>query len=294
MEQAKSKQRPLARALEQRPRAVSGGPVDPEDRIVALIRCANCGESIQGQFIGDGCYKCGHPNTDSVYGDLLIYNDDKTTVHRLHEAADVVIYSAAILGALGLFIMLIPTLAAKGAIDVVDRAFEGLKFAVLIFPVVAFVGMSLLTGNRSVSYFVQKYGNAPFLIRAAILLGVAIFAIGALSRITQVGPTLRLLTFLAWTAIPTILFFRGLSGLLKRVPNLPLSAWCGFVIAGVVILSAGGAFVHYAGPLAATDAEWEGPVVAVKTMTVLGSLGWSFGAFALLRATRRTLEVVGL
>lgn len=294
VEQANARKRPLARALEQRPRAVSGGPVDPEDRIVAAVRCANCGESIQGQYIGDGCYKCGHPNTDSVYGDLLIYSDDKSAVHRLHEAAAVVIYSAAILGALGLFIMLIPTLAAKGAIDVIDRAFEGLKFAVLIFPVVAFVGMALLTGNRSVSYFVQKYGNIPFLIRAVIYLGIGIFAIAALSRVAQVGSTLRLTTFLAWTMIPTIMFFRGLSGLLKRVPNLPLAAWCGFIIAGVMVLGAGGGFVHYAAPLAAGNSEWEGPVVAVKTLTVLGCLGWSIGAFALLRATRRTLEVVGL
>lgn len=294
MEQANAKHRPLAKALEQRPRAVSGGPVDPEDRIVALIRCASCGESIQGQNIGDGCYNCGHPNTDSVYGDLLIYNDDKTTVHRLHEAAAVVIYAAAILGALSLFIMLIPTLAATGAIDVIDRAFEGLKFAVLIFPVVAFVGMALLTGNRSVSYFVQKYGNIPFLIRTTIYVGIGLVLMAVVAKYTAIGPTLRLATFLAWTTIPTIMFFRGLAGLLKRVPNLPLAAWCGFVIAAVIILAIGGGFVHYCAPLAVEKAEWEGPVVAVKTMIVLGCMGWSIGAFALLRATRRTLEVVGL
>jgi hypothetical protein len=286
-----AKDRPLARALE-RPRAIPGGPVDPEDRIVADILCVNCSAKIRGQYLTENCYQCGHPNTDSVYGDLLVYSEDKTAVTHLHESALVVIYSAMFTGVLGLIIMLMPMLSATGAIDVIARAFDGITFAVLVFPLVAFVGMLLLTRHRSLNYFAERYANVAFLVRAAIFLIVAVAAIGLAAR--YVGPALRVVAFLVWTMLPPIMFFRGLAGLLKRVPNLPLAAWCNFLIAGIVLLGLGGVGVAFMAPLANQSAEWEGPVVALKAITVLATIGWSIGAFAILRATKRTLEVVGM
>ena len=291
MKSGDAKDRPLVRALE-RPRAVPGGPVDPEDRIVADILCVNCSAKIRGQYLTDNCYECGHPNTDSVYGDLLVYSEDKTVVTRLHESALVVIYSAMFTGVLGLIIMLMPMLAATSAVDVIARAFDGIKFAVLVFPLVAFVGMLLLTRHRSLSYFEERYANVPFLVRAAIFLIMGVAAIGFASL--YIGPTLRVLAFMVWTMLPPLMFFRGLAGLLKRVPNLPLAAWCNFLIAGILLLGIGGVAVAYLAPLASQSAEWEGPVVALKAVTVLATIGWSIGAFAILRATKRTLEVVGM
>lgn len=291
MKPGEAKDRPLVRALEQ-PRAIPGGPVDPEDRIVADILCVNCSAKIRGQYLTEGCYQCGHPNTDSVYGDLLIYTEDKTVVTRLHESALVVIYSAMFTGVLGLIIMLMPMLSASSAIDVVTRAFDGLQFAVLVFPLVAFVGMLLLTRHRSLSYFEERYANAAFIVRAAVFLIIGVAAIGLASR--YFAPELRVAAFLIWTMLPPILFFRGLAGLLKRIPNLPLAAWCNFVIAGIVLIGIGGVTVVYMAPMANQSAEWEGPVVALKAITVVATIGWAIGAFAILRATKRTLEVVGM
>ncbi|MBI5864385.1 MAG: hypothetical protein HZB38_07745 [Planctomycetes bacterium] len=291
MEASKAKSRPLARALET-PRATSGGPVDAEDRIVADILCVNCGAKIRGQYLADNCYECNHPNTDSVYGDLLVYNDDKTVVTRLHESASVVIYSAAFTGIVGLVVMLMPMMNANNAIDVIHRAFEGIKFAVLIFPLVAFVGILLLTRHGTLKYLEQKYTNIAFLIRAAVYLLIFISVIMLASR--RVGSYMRVAAFLVWTMAQPILFLRGLYSLLRRVPNLPLAAWCNFLIAGIGLLGIGGTAVHYLDRLVPNDPTWEGPVTALKVIVVLCCMGWAAGVFAVLRATRRTLQIINM
>lgn len=282
--------RPLARAL-QAPKPQPGGPVDATDHIVADVLCVNCGAKIRGQVIHDNCYECGHPNTDSVYGDLLVYSEH-TQVTHLHESASIVIYSAAFTGLLALLIMVVPMFSAESGVDAINRAFDGLKFAVMIFPLVAFVGIMVLTRHGSLEYLESKYGNLGFLTRAGTALVLGLIAVAFASR--YAGEVVRLAAFIAWTLIPPIWFFRGLALLMRRVPNLKLATYANFVVAGVVLIGIGGIAVFYMQPMALKSAEWEGPVIALKAIIVLACVGWSIGAFNLLRGARSTLQVIGM
>src|SRR5215470_16430735 len=110
---------PLGRPPKPRRRAISAGPVDIEDRIVGDVLCIECGTSLQGQSVRQPCAACGHSNSDSVYGDFLIYSGP-AILKRLDEAATVVISVAAFTGLLGVVVIAGMLLGAQGSLDAID------------------------------------------------------------------------------------------------------------------------------------------------------------------------------
>src|SRR5215470_5059469 len=122
---------PLGKLPRVRRGAVSAGPVDVEDRITGDILCIECGTSVRGQSVRQPCAQCGHSNSDSVYGDFLIYAGPRI-LKRLDEAATVVISVAAFTGLLGMVVIAAMLLGAKSSLDAIDRAFDGLLFTAML------------------------------------------------------------------------------------------------------------------------------------------------------------------
>lgn len=199
--------------------------VDEFDNVVADVLCVGCGASLQGQGVNAQCPRCAHPISDSVYGDYLV-DSDRTRIRPLAEGARMIRYAFTMLLAL-LAMALFGTIFNQWRTPehvVIEgyklfRAFGGLS----IVP--AAVGMFLLTSRRSLPYWMAYYRrraqHVMFVVKvAATFLLVLAALIWAQQKFGLVA--LQIVAIPA-CATPLVAFFRGVEGLMRRLPNRQLA-----------------------------------------------------------------------
>jgi hypothetical protein len=54
-----------------------------------------------------------------------------------------------------------------------------------------------------------------------------------------------------------------------------------------------GLFVHLARPMIRSPSDWDGPLLAMKVIVVLGGIAWAAGVYRLLRLARGTIRLAG-
>jgi hypothetical protein len=252
-------------------------PVDLEDRVVADLRCIKCGASLRGQSVNALCPHCGHPCSDSVYGDYLIYSD-RAEVDRLDEAAHVVIYGGMLLGVIIAIAMLCMVVYSENVVEAIRRGFDTLWAGVLVSPVIATTGMVLLTRRYSIAYYEAKYFNQRFMIRAGIWAGLVVIlaCVAAYFRARD----FQVVLLAAWATVPSAAFMRGLARLMRRVPNVKLAGFAQVLGGGIWVTGVLSLLFNWLRPLAVEQADWEAPLLALQ---VLVSCGWLVLGLAGLR-----------
>lgn len=271
-------------------RSLSAGPVDLDDRVVADVWCIECGANLRGQNVREPCSGCGHPNSDSVFGDFLIYASP-VELRKLDEAATVVIVVAAFTGILGAVVIAGMLLASRSVMDAIDRAFDGLLFTAMLLPVVTIFGIMLLTRRHAVAYFVARYGNPRFL--TTIGIGSVLAAVVCAVLAHRFGAVFAAVVCTAWAVGPTAAFMFGMRGLMRRIPNQKLANFANWMVIPLVALGGLGLFVHLARPMIASPSEWDGPLLAMRVIVVLGGISWSVGVYRLLRLARGSIRIAG-
>ncbi len=264
-------------------------PVDLEDRIVADLRCIKCGIRLQGTSVNGFCPQCGHPCSDSVYGDYLIYSD-RAEIERLDEAARVVIYGGVVLGTIIAVAMLSMVTYSANMIDAVRRGFDTLWAGVLVSPVMSTTGMVLLTRRYSVAYYEAKYFHQRVLLRAGAWLAGILIALCVAAY--HLPAEFQVLLLAAWATLPSAAFMRGLVRLMRRVPNVKLATYAQVLCAGIWVTGLLSLLFNWLRPMAQNRADWEGPLIALQMVVSIGWLALAIAAFRLLLAIHRNLLAI--
>jgi hypothetical protein len=194
--------------------------LDREDHVVADLLCVRCGENLRGRLVTESCTRCGHPISDSVHGDYLIYSDP-LAVRRLCDASRLVLYGSALVIGLTVVGLLGTLLASRDVPQVIGNAFDVMRFGVSIAPLIAVVGLVLLTPRRTLEFYKARLLKTRYLIVfGLILFAVLTSAIAGYVYAPQVVATLGLVL---WILIPVAAFLRGVEGLMLRVPNYSIA-----------------------------------------------------------------------
>lgn len=276
--------------LPRKRRSLSPGPVDLEDHITQDLFCVECGGNLRGQNVRLKCQSCGHSNSDSVFGDFLIYSGP-LEIRRFEESSTVVIHVAAFTGALGLIVIVGLLMGSKGLLDAIDRAFDGLLFTAMLTPVVTIFGQALLTWRHSVAYLQARYGNPKSLVTLGI---ICVLIVVACVMFASFAPEYFAAAACAvWAIGPTVLFLNGMRGLMRRVPNNKLANFASWMTFPLIALALIGLFVHVARPAIQSPSDWDGPLLAMKVIVVLGGIGWSVGVYRLLVLARGSIRIAG-
>ena len=268
---------------------LASSPVDLDDNIVADLRCIKCGVNLRGCSINDPCQQCGHPTSDSVYGDYLIYSDRSET-HRLEDATRLIIYATIVTGLL--FVIATPVLVATAPtlIDAIQRAYDMLFTGVLLFPVVAVTGIALLTRRHEAAYYEAKYFNERGMIRAGL---IALTALTGLSLAAYYFPhTVQCCLLVAWATVPAAMFFGGLSQLMRRMPNIRLANFSRGICVGVYILGLLTLAFMLLRPRAMDNPNLQGALIALQFLTTWGWLCLGLTSLRLLVLVRRNFHVI--
>jgi len=272
-----------------RSRKATFSPVDIENRIIANIRCVECGTPLRGILVDSPCPQCGHPASDSVWGDYLIYAD-RARLDRLDEGARIVLYAGVATGVLVGVATIGMVVAAATAEDAIRRAFDTILAGLLVYPVIAITGIMLLTRRYSVAYYEARYFHARTLARAGIATGLSalLVAIGAY----YLPHGARCLLVAAWATLPTAAFMRGLSRLLRRVPNLRLAGTARTIAAGICLAGLVTFAAELLRPQAAEHVDWEAPLIATRLLASWAWIGLAVGSLRLMVALRRNFQVI--
>ncbi len=263
--------------------------VDSNDNIVADVLCIRCGQNLRGRTVHDACPSCLHPASDSVYGDYLIHVD-RANVLRLIESSTAVVLGAALLGGMVLVATLVHTVGALSFDDGVERAFDMLFTGAVIAPLVAFVGITLLTRRHGFDYFRARYGNAAFLRRTAVVALILVSA--AVAALYFAGPPTRVLVLASWATIPPAWLLRGLQLLALRLPNRRLAHSALLACVGVCVMGAFAAGVHLLRLLPADDERLSATLLVLTFFCCLGGIGMGVAILRLLMQARRSLAAV--
>lgn len=274
--------------LPRKRRSIPTGPVDLEDRIIQDVWCVECGANLQGQSVREKCSECAHSNSDSVFGDFLIYSSP-FVIRKLDEAATVVMTVAAFTGLLGVIVIAAALLSSKGFLDAIDRAFDGLLFTAMLLPVVTIFGLMLLTRHQSLAYFQARYAKPRFMAGAGITCVLVAVACGVFA--SHYGAAFAAIVCTAWAIGPTAAFLFGMRSLMRRVPNNKLANFANWMIIPLLGLGGMGLFVHLARPMIKSPSDWDGPLLAMKVLIVIGGLAWSAGVYRLLRLARGSIRI---
>lgn len=279
----------LKRTRRKKKGSIAAAPVDLEDRVVADIRCIACGASLQGHPVSEPCASCGHPCSDSVYGDYLIYAD-QSEIDRLDDAARLLVYSSVVLGLVVTGAVLATVLAAASVEEAIRRGADTLFAGVLVFTVIAVTGIVLLTRRGSVAYYEAKYFHQRTLIKAALVVATVLAALCVAAYYLPQPVEVGLLV--AWATVPAILFLRGLGRLMRRVPNVKLASLSRALAVGVAAVGLLTFLFKLVQPLGVNADEWEGPLLALRVVTSLGWIGLGVASFRLLGLIRRNLRAI--
>ncbi len=263
--------------------------IDSDDRIVADVLCIRCGHNLRGRLVADRCPNCTHPISDSVHGDYLIHAD-RPLVRGLAEAARVVEYGVAILGALMGLALLVVIMSAQSLTEIVAPAYDVVFAGAVISPVIATIGLILLTTRHTAAYYWVRFGNRRTLLRLGLLaaLVLAVIVVCALyfgNVAVQIGVVL-------WFVVPLGAFFRGVERLMRRVPNKQLAVFARGTFVGVLAFSLLAVVITLTRYWAATDQSWEDSHTAFSAINCVGGVALGVATHQLLIRVRRTLSSI--
>ena len=263
--------------------------IDADDRIVADVLCIRCGHNLRNLHVADRCPNCTHPASDSVHGDYLIHAD-RPMVRGLAEAARVVEYGVAILGGLMGLALLVVLLSARSLTEIVQPAYNVVLVGAVISPVVATIGLVLLTTQHTAAYYWVRYGNPRALLRFGLLfaLALAIIVICAV----YFGYVALEIGIVVWFLVPLGVFYRGLEHLMRRVPNNQLATFARAVFVGLLAFGALAILIFLIRRWSATDPSWEDSQTAFSAINCLGGIGLGVATHQLLVRVRRTLSSI--
>jgi hypothetical protein len=263
--------------------------IDADDRIVADVLCIRCGHNLRNLLVSDRCPNCTHPASDSVHGDYLIHAD-RPMVRGLAEAARVVEYGIAILGGLMGLALLVVLLSARSLTGMVEPAYNVVLVGAVISPVVATIGLILLTTRHTAAYYWVRYGNPRALLRFGLLftLVLAIIVICA----AYFGYVALQIGIVVWFLVPLGAFYRGLEHLMRRVPNNQLAAYARAMFVGLLAFATLAILIILLHRWSATDRSWEDSRTAFSAINCLGGIGLGVATHQLLVRVRRTLSSI--
>jgi hypothetical protein len=263
--------------------------IDAEDRIAADVLCIKCGDNLRGLHVADRCPNCNHPASDSVHGDYLIHAD-RPVVRGLAEAAQVVEYGAIVLGSLMVIALLVSLASADDLEDAIKTAYNTLFAGAIISPVVAVLGLVLLTTRHSAAYYWVRYGNPRALLRLGLLLAVVLAIIAVAAH--YFGRVALEIGIVLWFVMPLAAFFRGLERLMRRVPNNQLATFARATFVGLLAFGVLSILVILTNHWSAEDPSWRDSQLAFSAITCVGGLALGIAACLLMVRVRRTLDSI--
>ncbi len=260
--------------------------LDREDRVIADLLCVRCGKNLRGQVATAACADCGHPISDSVHGDYLIYSDP-LMVRTLAVASRLVLYSALLLiglTGLGLFATV---LGSRDVRVIIANSFDVIRFGASIAPLIAAIGLVMLTPRRTLAYYqarLLKPRNVAWTVAGAIAL-IAAVSVGAYFA----GRIVAIVAVALWIVVPISAFLRAVQRLMQRVPDNRVARLAGtefvlFIVGGVAALA-----VLLIREFAA-ERGWEDALVGLTFVFCLLSLLLAWRGYLLLLRVRDALD----
>jgi len=262
------------------------GLIDSQDRIAQDLACVKCGQNLLSRQLNDDCPACGHPVLDSVFGDYLI-RQTTASVMRLADAVRVVLYGAGVLGGLIALGVVAALTQGQDFARAMDDAFWLVLAGGLIFPLVAIVGVILLRTPRPTAYYKAHYLNPRRLRRWALILVplVAIAATGTYYNSTAMAG----LGMVLWVVIPPAVLLRRVERLMCDLPNFKLARLAFGVFVGAVLFGVACFAVMLLRTASRADSDYEGALVGVTLITLVGGLALGIVGFNLLLRVRWAL-----
>jgi hypothetical protein len=262
------------------------GLIDSQDRIAQDLACVKCRQNLRSRQLNDDCPACGHPILDSVFGDYLI-RQTTTSVMRLADAVRVVVYGSAVLAGLIALALISGVTGARDFGRAMDTAFDLLLAGGLIFPLVAIVGAILLRPPRPAAYYKAHYLNPRRLRRWALVLAplLAVAATGTYYNSAVMVDLGKVL----WVVIPPAVFLRRVERLMCDLPNFRLARLAFGVFVGAVLFGVACFAVMLLQMASLTDPDYEGALVGVTLITLVGGLALVIVGFNLLLRVRWAL-----
>lgn len=263
------------------------GLVDRDERVTRDLLCLKCASNLRGQLISQRCPNCGHPISDSAHGDYLVHSD-RDLVRRLADSARFVMYGALLLVALVGIGFLSTLFSCRTVPDAIRLAFDTLLMGAMISPVVAAVGLVVLTPRGSIEYYEARYLNRRALLRLAAWFVPATVAVVTASL--YLGPLAARTMQIIWIFVPLFSFLRGLEKLMLRVPNARLAQSARFhaVALGFIVIGALSVLLirYYAGD----REDWAGALIAITLVCELGAIAFTARGILLLTRVQMTLQ----
>lgn len=260
--------------------------IDSEDRIIGDVLCIRCGRNLRDFRVPDRCPDCGHPASDSVHGDYLIHAD-RPVVRTLADAAQMVEYGILVLGGLMIIGLLVSLIAADSLEAAVDTAYDIVFAGAVISPVIAAVGLLLLTTQRSAAYYWVRYGNRRALLRFGLLLALAIALIALAGY--YLGRVAMQIGIVLWFSVPLGAFFRGVERLMRRVPNNQLATFARATFAGLIAFGLLSILIILIRYWSVSDPSWADSQLAFTAINALAGVALGVATYLLIVRVRRTL-----
>ena len=260
--------------------------VDADDRIVSDVLCIRCGNNLRDLHVADRCPQCNHPASDSVHGDYLIHAD-RVMVRGLADAAQVVEYAIAILAALVGLALLASIVTADDMNMLVERAYSIVFAGMVLAPVVATIGLVLLTTRHAAAYYWVRYGNPRAILRMSLLVVLGLTVISLCGYF--IGYIALQISIVIWFVIPLGLFFRGLESLMRRVPNNQLATFSRGMLVGLIGFSVLSIVIIFLRFQCWDDPSWGESLTAFSGINTVGGIGLTIASYQLLARVRRTL-----
>lgn len=273
--------------MESVPKNTVSDPLDSGECVAVDVFCVRCGANLRGRSVHDPCSGCYHPVSDSVWGDYLIYSHP-TEIKRLCDAATLVIYGASLTVATVVAALIATLFGAGSIVDGVQRSFDMMFAGAMISPVVAGTGVALLTRRHSAAYYRAKFRSVRALLKP-ILIAIATVIVCVVTSY-YFWWIVQSCVLVVWATAPTAMFFRGLARLMHGIPNKKLGSQSYAMFVCTWMLGVAALVVRLARPHVVGSVDWQGPVLALTFVAVLGGACLAFFGFRLLVLSRRAIR----
>ncbi len=271
------------------PTTISSTLVSHDDTVVGLVLCLRCGRSLRGRTVHERCENCLHPVSDSVYGDYLIHSD-RPIVRRLADAARFLFIAAAFLAGMTAIGLIASLFAARDMARAFTLAYDIIQYGAVILPIVAGIGITVLTTRGSAAYYYAHFSNRSG--RRIAVVAVA-FALASMAGAYFAPAVTGSIYFAIWVFLAPALFLFGLESLMHRVPNAKLALHSRFLLIALGVLGAFALAIAILRPYAVDDAEAANILLGMRIIAVLGSVAFAAAGLRLLRIVHRTLLQIG-
>ncbi len=260
-------------------------PVGTDDRIRGRVFCVECGADLRGKLISALC-DCGHTVTDSVYGDFLMYQEQRD-LRRLNGALGLLQYVGIALVALVGLGVISAVRASASAEQAVEGIFDVIFSVTLLTPLPATLGITLVTRKRSLAYYRARYGDNRFLAIAtgalAILIVLLVFVPDSYRK------AFKHTLLVAFAAVPSLIFLIGFSRLMRHMPHRGLAALSFGAFVATCVLAALAWGVLILRPVSQDSYNTGGLVLTLSGLAILISLGVAAATIRMLIKARRSV-----